>query len=94
MGSAQDVFDSPRLTFAMSFLFVAIVAKNLQVGAVVCTTDGGVDDVVKLQATADTPTASAGVIITSQNLVTKSPPRTAATTLAPVSLWGVGLGGF
>lgn len=93
-GLARKLFDTPHRAFGVSFLFVAIVAKDLQVGGVVCTADGCVNDVVKLQTTTDTPTASAGVIITSQNLITKSPPRTAATTFTPVTLWSVGLGGF
>lgn len=93
-GLARNVFDSPHLTFGVSFLFVAIVAKDLQVGGVVCTADGCVNDVVKLQATTDTPTTLADVVIPSQDFVFELSPSPTATTFAPVFLWGVGLGGF
>lgn len=94
VGLARKLFDTPHRAFGLGFLFVAVIAKDLQVGGVVCTADGCVNDMVKLQAATDTSAILAGVIITSQNLITKFTPATTATTFTPVFLWGVGLGGF
>lgn len=90
---ADKLLTAPHRAFGLGFGFVAGLAKDLQIGVVICTTDSSIDNVVKLQLATNPTARLAGVVVPSQDFVFELSPSPTTTTFAPVTLWGVG-GGF